>query len=275
MALSPLSLTVPSFSFTQAKPYIQAVQHKRPLVHCLTNTVVQNFTANVLLATGASPAMVEAEEEVAEFVPAADSLLVNLGTVNALSARAMLLAAKVAQQSQTPWVLDPVAVGQVLAFRSTLAQQLLTYQPTVIRGNASEILALANRPSQAKGPDSLDGLDEAIDAAEYLAVHLNTIIAVTGQVDYVTDGCKRYIVEGGNRALTRVTGTGCALSALVAAFIASHSNRLDAAASACLLVASAAEQAALSQGIGSFAVSLLDNLSFIAATDSQYEVKNG
>lgn len=250
-----------SFQPEQAIPFIKYVQQQHPLVHCITNEVVQNFTANILLAIGASPAMVIAEEEVTSFVTIANSLLINLGTVTAHSAKSMLLAAKQAQKTQTPWVLDPVAVSAVLYYRRELAYQLLSFKPTVIRGNASEILALNRENASNKGTDSQDSTESALNAAKMLAQQYQTIVAITGDVDYVTDSNNVYCITGGDIALTKVTGTGCSLSAMVAAFIVNTTDRLSATASACYMMKKAGERASKQHGLGSYAVSLIDQLS--------------
>lgn len=246
---------------TQAIPFIQHVQRQHPLVHCITNEVVQNFTANILLAIGASPAMVIAKEEVTEFVTIANSLLINLGTVTHDSAKSMLLAAAQAKKTQTPWVLDPVAVSTVLSYRSMIADKLLSFKPTVIRGNASEILALNGETSSAKGPDSQDSTKSALNAANQLALKHGTIVAITGDIDYVTDGDNTYSITGGDIALTKVTGTGCSLSAMVAAFIAHANDNLLATASACYMMKTVGELANKHHGLGSYAISLIDQLS--------------
>lgn len=261
MRLSMPSSSIDFFKYYTALPYIKALQSRNPLIHCITNTVVQNFTANILLAVGASPAMIAAEEEVTNFVPSTNGLLINIGTVTASSAKSMLLAATTASNNKTPWVFDPVAVGPNLAYRTNLAMQLLALRPTLVRCNASEILVLDQKPSKSRGVDSNDDMSEAILSADALAANLNTIIVLTGETDYITDGNTRLYVTGGHYALTRITGTGCGLSALIAAFIASHSNHLIAAASACALMARSAEKANLNKGLGSFGVNLLDNLS--------------
>ncbi|PIT53527.1 hydroxyethylthiazole kinase [Snodgrassella alvi] len=245
----------------QAMPFIKRVKDQRPLVHCITNDVVQNFTANVLLAIGASPAMVIAEQEVTAFVNVANSLLVNIGTINNNTAKSMLLAAAETQKKQLPWVLDPVAVGSALIYRLDIAHQLLLLKPTVVRGNASEILALSGQNSSSKGPDSQDSTESALNAANLLAQKYQTIIAITGDVDYVTDGHNTYSIAGGDINLTKVTGTGCSLSAMVAAFIAVSTDALLATASACYMMKQAGELANKQQGLGTYAVSLLDQLS--------------
>lgn len=256
--------TIISFQADQAIPFIKQVRLQNPLVHCITNDVVQNFTANILLAIGASPAMVVAEEEVESFVKIANSLLINIGTIEQSSARSMQLAAHTAMMTKTPWVLDPVAVGEVLTFRTNIAKALLSCYPTVIRGNAAEILTLVGQKSQAKGVDSQDSTEIALEAAKELASQVQTIVAVTGKVDYVTNGQQVYAISGGDISLTRVTGTGCSLSAMVAAFVAATpDDRLTATASACFMMKRAADMAIHQQGLGTFAISLWDQLSLM------------
>ena len=156
------------------------VKEVAPLVHCITNDVVQEITANVLLAMGASPAMVVACEEAAHFAAISSALLVNVGTPRPESLEAMHLAAKSAVRHNVPWVLDPVAAG-VIPWRDKMIMGLLALQPTVIRGNASEILALAGLGKGGKGVDSTDSSDAALEAAVKLAREYNTIVCVTGK----------------------------------------------------------------------------------------------
>lgn len=257
------------FQAAQAEPFMANVRAQQPLIHCLTNQVVQNFTANILLAIGASPAMVIAAEEVQSFVTISDGLLINIGTVTQQSAHSMVLAAQQAMQAQVPWVLDPVAVSPALSFRTHLAQELLNLRPQVIRANAAEVLMLAGEQSSAKGPDSQDSTELALGAANKLAQQYQTIVAVTGETDYITDGTTVYAVRGGNHALTRVTGTGCSLSAMVAALIAGVEDKLMATATACYMMKKAGEDAEKNAGLGTFAVSLLDQLSLLGSTGSK------
>jgi len=239
------------------------LRRKSPLVHCITNAVVTNFTANVLLAVGASPAMVVSTEEVEEFVGIADALLVNVGTITSSDAEAMLKAASAADRTNTPWVLDPVAVG-VLAYRTAIVEKLAGFRPTVIRGNASEILALNGLSGGARGVDATVSSDEALPAAVELARSTGAVVALSGRVDFVTDGVDVISVEGGNEIMTKVTGTGCTLGALIAAFLPVTESPLRAAAAASAIYASVGERAAWkAQGPGSFAVTFLDRLSTI------------
>lgn len=243
-----------------AASVLHHLRRTSPLVHCMTNDVVQSFSANVLLAIGAAPAMVIEPEEAAQFAPVASALLINIGTITAGRSAAMLGAIHAANESATPWVLDPVAVGG-LAFRTRFAQDIMRLKPVAIRGNASEILALAGERSAGRGVDSTDDALSALPAAQKLALGTGAIVAVTGERDYITDGEKAWSVAGGGVLMTRVVGTGCALSAVVAACCSLPGTRLDNVAGACQLMKRAGGQAiAASHGPGSFIPAFLDAL---------------
>ena len=254
-------LAPPAELAQHAAAVLAAVREQAPLVHCMTNIVVSGFTANVLLAVGAAPAMVENAEEAADFARIADALLINLGTLSEEITRAMRMAANAAQGSGTPWVLDPVAVG-ALAPRTRLAVDLLTSKPAVVRGNPSEVLSLAGAAGAAgKGVESSVESAAALDTAQELARREETVVAVSGAVDYITDGTAVTEIRTGDPMMTRVTGVGCALGALVAACCAVEPSRLRAAAAATAVLTVAAEVAAeRSAGPGSFAVELVDAL---------------
>ncbi len=234
-----------------------------PLVQCLTNIVVAQWTANVLLAAGAAPAMVDNAHESAEFAAFASGVLINLGTPYDETWAAMAAAAASADAHNTPWVLDPVAAGG-LTWRTSLALELLdTAHPTIIRGNASEILALAGG-SGGKGVDSVDTPEAAADVARSLAQHFNTVVAVSGPIDLITDGERLVRLNNGHPWMTQVTGVGCALGALMAGFAGIEEDPLVAAAAATALLTVAADAAALeSRGPGSFSISLIDHLSLL------------
>lgn len=258
---SPDVLNLIPLPNTVAAYWLSQLREKTPLIHCLTNQVVQNFTANVLLAIGASPAMVVAKQEAAEFSAIAGGLLVNVGTLNDIQIEAMTLAVSAANVAGVPWVLDPVAVGG-LAYRTDFCRDLLNLKPAAIRGNASEIMALAGFSSSGRGVDSADDSRAALPAAIRLAQRSGAVVAVTGEVDYVTDGKTCYALPFGDVLMTRVVGTGCALSAVVAAFIASgDENRLEQVATACMVMAICGGAAAMaSNGPGSFTPLFLDGL---------------
>ncbi|MFJ5360541.1 hydroxyethylthiazole kinase [Pectobacterium sp. CHL-2024] len=255
------------FSAAQAATSLTQFRSAAPLVHCLTNDVVQSFTANVLLALNASPAMVVDPEEAAQFSTVADALLINVGTLERSRAEAMRAAVNSAHQANTPWVLDPVAVGG-LTFRTEFCRELLAGKPAAIRGNASEIMALAGLSALGRGVDSADDSLAALPAARELALQVGTIVAVTGVVDYVTDGERDIAITGGDSMMTRVVGTGCALSAVVAGFCSLEGDRLSHVAAACYVMALAGQQAAsVSQGSGSFISHFLDRLYTLRAED--------
>ncbi|CAM3820196.1 hydroxyethylthiazole kinase [Vreelandella rituensis] len=241
--------------------YLNALRAETPLVHCITNYVAMNSTANLLLATGASPAMLHAPEEVAEFTAISAGLSINIGTISSHWADAMLTATKTANQHAIPWVLDPVAVGAT-RYRQTLCAKLLAFKPCVIRGNASEILALCGLDSQGRGADSTADICQAVDAAIALAQKHGCIVAMTGESDWVTDGAQHYRINGGHPLMPRVTTLGCGLSALVAAFVAANREApLGAASAALTCFAVAGERAGSNaQGPGSFQIALLDAL---------------
>ncbi|KPQ23054.1 hydroxyethylthiazole kinase [Halomonas sp. HL-93] len=232
-----------------------------PLVHCITNYVAMNSSANVLLAAGASPAMLHAQEEVAEFTQLAGALSINIGTLSAPWADAMLIAAKTANACSIPWILDPVAVGAT-GYRQTVCTALLNHQPSVIRANASEILALNGLNHQGRGVDATAATEDALAAAMALAEQYRCVVAMTGERDVITDGDKCYIINGGHPMMPRVTTLGCGLSALVAAFVAATPNApLDASSAAMACFALAGQRAgAITKGPGSFYVAFLDAL---------------
>jgi hydroxyethylthiazole kinase len=240
------------------------VREKPPLVQCLTNIVVAQWTANVLLALGAAPAMVDNAQEAGPFAAMADGVLINLGTPYDDTTTAMEAAVTSADRDHTPWVLDPVAVGP-LAWRTGVAFRLLEAgTPAIIRGNASEILALAGG-SGGRGVDSVDSPEAALEAGRALATRYRTVVAVSGPVDHITDGERMVRVANGHPWMTQVTGVGCALGAMMAAFAGRSEDPLLAAVAATATLTIAAENAAeISRGPGSFAVALLDELSLLS-----------
>ncbi|XDD49619.1 hydroxyethylthiazole kinase [Leptospira sp. WS92.C1] len=244
---------------------LSELRKKAPLTHVITNIVVTNWTANVLLAAGASPAMVIAEEEVAEFATIAAGVLINVGTVTNTDARAMRVAAAAAHKAGTPWVIDPVAAG-ALRFRTEIVMELLSQKPTAIRGNASEILALAGAVGGGKGVDSTARSLDALPLAKELAERTGAIVAVSGEIDYITNGKETIAVSGGHPIMTKVTGVGCSLGALIASFLGVQKDPLRATVSASAVFAIAGSKAAAeSKGTGSFAVAFLDQLSNLSA----------
>ncbi|CAB4001107.1 Hydroxyethylthiazole kinase, partial [Paramuricea clavata] len=216
-------------SSDQCASLLQKLRSDCPLVQCITNYVSMDIMANTLLAIGASPAMVHAEEEVEEFVSLASPLLINIGTLSTPWITSMHKAAAKAQELGKPWVLDPVGAGATSLRTKTATDLVLSYKPTVIRGNPSEIMALAESickeldvqasDGAQKGVDSSHSSDHALAPAKALAIKCHCVVVVTGKDDFVTDGCSVITVSNGHRVLTKITAAGCALTAVLAAFV--------------------------------------------------------
>jgi hydroxyethylthiazole kinase len=240
---------------------LEAVRTKRPLIHNITNFVVMNYTANALLACGASPVMAHAAEEVEEMVSYAGALVLNIGTLTKPWVDAMLMAGKRANELEIPIILDPVGSGAT-RLRTGAARQLINeLSICVIRGNASEVLSLAQEGSRTKGVDSMHRVEEAEAAAITLAKELNTTLAITGPIDLITDGKRVCRVLNGHELMGFVTGTGCTATALIGAFLSVDRDPVSAAAAALAYFGLAGEKAAaLSTGPGSFQIGLLDAL---------------
>ena len=254
-----------NFELDQVTGILERVRERHPLVHCLTNHVVKGFTANALLAIGASPAMVEHPDEAGQFAAVADALLVNLGTLEETQIAAMRRAIPAANAAQKPWVLDPVAVG-FLEVRTRFAAEILDQKPAVVRGNASEVLALAGSEGGGRGVDSGTAPDQAREAARALAEKTGGAVLVTGKTDYAIDLRRELAAENGHPLLTRITGAGCAMGALTAAFAAVGESPFLAAAAAAILYGIAGELAAeAAPRPGSYPSALLDALDALDA----------
>ncbi len=236
---------------------VVAIREKGPLVHSVTNLVSMDIMANVLLAIGASPVMAHATEEVAAFAKMAGAVNINMGTLDAPWVESMRAAAAAAGRAGTPWLFDPVGVGAT-AYRNGVAASLITHKPSIIRGNASEILALAGGAG-GKGVDASHGVEEAEAVARNLAERTGAVVAVTGASDYVTDGARQKRIDNGHPMMARVTATGCSLTAVMAAAVAVTADPFTAAGHALAAYGIAGEIAAeAAAGPGSFRVAFLD-----------------
>jgi len=239
------------------------VRERKPLVHNITNYVVMNYTANALLACGASPVMAHAAEEVEEMVSLAGALVLNIGTLSPPWIEAMLKAGKRANALHVPVILDPVGAGAT-SLRTDSAKRLIEgLSIQVIRGNASEVLSLAGEKSgsRTKGVDSVHTVDQVTDAAVTLAEELRITLAITGAVDLITDGERICRVKNGHGMMSRVTGTGCTATVIIGAFLAVDPDPLEAATTGLSYFGLAGEKAAAkSSGPGSFQIALLDAL---------------
>lgn len=240
---------------------LAAMRQKHPLVQNITNFVAMNISANVMLAVGASPAMVHCPEEAGEFATIASALTINIGTISPDFFDGMKMAATAAGKAGKPWVLDPVA-HYATAYRRVAVGELLALKPTVIRGNASEIIALAGEHASGQGVDSGDSVASAQAAARALAIRQGCVIAVTGERDFVTDGDRAVHVLGGSELMPQVTALGCSLTCIIGAYVATVPDKpFEATVAALALFAAAGDLAGReSRAPGSFAVRFLDLL---------------
>lgn len=240
---------------------LRKIREIKPLIHNITNFVVMNYTANVLLATGASPVMAHAENEVEEMVAFAGALVLNIGTLTDTWVDAMMKAGRRATELGKPIVLDPVGAGAT-GLRTAAAKRILAgTRVSVVRGNASEILSLSDEKSGGKGVDAIHAVEDAGAAAGQLARTLHTTLAITGPVDLVTDGERVVRIAGGHSLMPSVTGTGCSATAVIGAFLAVDPDPLSAAATGLAFFGVAGEKAGeTAGGPGTFMIQLLDAL---------------
>lgn len=237
------------------------VRSESPLVQCITNFVSMDVCANVLLAIGASPAMVHDPEEAGDFAALGGGLSINIGTPSPRWVNGMHAAARVARKKSTPWVLDPVAVGAT-AYRNDTVSSLLVHHPAMIRGNAGEIMALAGLEKvEVTSPDSSRASSEARPAAVALARAQKATVVVTGAEDLVTNGKRLFLCANGHPLMTRVTALGCALTGVCAAYLKIADDPVAAGLGALAYFGVCGEIAAeKSDGPGSLRVQLLDVL---------------
>jgi len=228
---------------------LERIREKRPRVHCITNAVAQNFTANMLLAAGAVPSMTIAQKEVRAFAARADAVLINLGTFDAERQKASLAAIAVANKRGIPWVLDPVFIDRSKP-RAAFAKSLLAKKPRALRLNAAEFAALSGGKTQ-------ENINDA--ALVKFAKTRNTVIGLTGAQDFVRDGERLATIANGDPLMARVTAMGCVASALVGACIAVEPDAWKATAAALIAIGVAGEiAAARARGPGSFVPEILD-----------------
>ena len=245
----------------KAAQNLKTLREKKPLIHNITNYVVMNYTANALLAMGASPVMAHARGEVEEMVGFAGALVINIGTLSSRWIEAMIKAVKKAGSLGTPVVLDPVGSGATTMRTDTSKKIIAQGAVGVIRGNASEILSLRHSDSKTKGVDSIHSVDEAAETATVLARELGSTLAITGPTDLVTDGERIIKVANGHELMGYVTGTGCTATTTIGAFLAVDEDTVSATATALAFFGLAGEKAAeKASAPGSFMIALIDAL---------------
>ncbi|ACB34472.1 Hydroxyethylthiazole kinase [Leptothrix cholodnii SP-6] len=248
---------------------VLAVRAQSPLVHSITNFVVMNFNANVLLALGAAPVMAHAHDEVADMAGIAQALVLNIGTLEPAWVESMHKARRAARARGIPVVLDPVGAGATAYRNRALSGLLAAGAPTVIRGNGSEVLSVAGLGAPTRGVDSTLSSNDAVAAAQTLSRRIGSVVCVSGADDHVVDALGRWAtLSNGHPWMTRITGVGCSATAMIGAFAAVQPDawRATTAAMAYLGVVGewAAEQViAAGNGVGSLQVKLLDGLQLL------------
>ena len=234
------------------------IKRTRPLIHCITNYVAANDSANMLLAIGASPIMADCSEEASDIAAGADGLLLNLGIPNPDKLHAMRLAGETANRFGKPIVFDPVGIGASSFRKEASAGLLKAVQVQIIRANASEMRELCGLHSHAAGVDAA-GENGNKALAETAARKFGCVAAVTGKSDFVSDGKRTVCLKNGHADLSRLTGTGCMSSAVTAAFLSRANDPLAAACAGIAFLGICGEiAAAYAAGMGGFHSSLLD-----------------
>jgi hydroxyethylthiazole kinase len=253
---------------------IESIRRQAPVVHNITNYVVMNNTANALLAIGASPVMAHAEEEVEEMVDISSALVINIGTLSERWIHSMFKAAHQARKKGIPVILDPVGAGAT-TYRTKTARDLINNEPpSIVRGNASEILALYDDRSRTKGVDSAASSDAAIDTARKINEIHKCVVCVSGAIDYIVGEEKIVKIKNGHPLMSRVTGLGCTASALCGAFAAVEKVFFAAMVEAMAVMGIAGEMAAgVAAGPGSLQTHFLDYLYCLSENDISLRLK--
>ncbi|EJG1887015.1 hydroxyethylthiazole kinase [Vibrio parahaemolyticus] len=237
---------------------LTAVRQQKPLVVNITNYVVMNNTANALLAIGASPIMAHSKQEMAEMMSFAGALVINIGTLDSVWTPRMSYAVEQTNSNGKIVVLDPVGCGASSLRTETSREIARLANKLIIRGNASEIIALAGEQAQSKGVDALDSSDAALGAAHFLVEEYGASVVISGETDYIVTKEQTVQLNNGHEMMPYVMGMGCTLTALTGAFAAiGDETGLAAAAVLGVVGEVAAEQA---RGPGSLQVNLLDEL---------------
>lgn len=243
---------------------LENIKQKSPLVHHITNYVTVNDCANIVLAIGGSPVMADDIGEVEEMVSFASALVINVGTLNERTIESMIKAGRKANELNVPVILDPVGVGATTLRTNTVKTLLQQVKFTVVRGNMSEIKITAGVEAEIKGVDSTASEEGALEIAKGLARRLNTVVAITGARDVITDGTRYCYVDNGHKILSMVTGTGCMTTSLIGAYAGANEDYFLAAVAGIVSMGIAGEKAQESltdcDGIGTFKVRLMDNI---------------
>jgi len=250
--------------FEQTHAAIKQIKKEKPLILNITNFVTMDFIANGLLSLGASPIMSQAEHEIEDLLKISKSVVINPGTVNDEFISLCKQTCFAANALGIPIILDPVGAG-ASQYRTDICTILMSeFDIAIIRGNASEIMALAGCTQKTQGVDSIIDSAYALESAKLLSKQCNSAIVVSGKIDILVDSNLQTVLECGSSLMPTITGTGCLLTAVIAAFHAIEKNRFAAAKMAALFYGICGEVAEKkSQGPGSFKTQFLDTLSFL------------
>lgn len=270
-------------NINEIQSILELINHKKPIVHHITNYVTANDCANTVLAFGGSPIMADALQEVEEIVSITSALVLNLGTINELKVQSFIKAGKKANALNIPVILDPVGVG-VSSFRKQTAKRIMDeIQLTVLKGNMSEIKSIYGITSLSRGVDSAEStIDGGFEIAKALANKLNCIVAITGAIDVISDGESVYGIHNGHALLSRVTGTGCMTSSLVGVCLGTGDTSINSVITGIMTMGIAGEIAYSllnqNEGLGSYKVYLMDAITYMSLGDYQergkiYEIK--
>lgn len=255
---------------------LKNVREQKPLVHCITNYVTVNDCANMVLACGASPIMADDEQEADQITSVCGGLAINIGTLNSRTIASMQLSGERANALGTPTVFDPVGAGASTLRTETAFMLLEKIRFSAIRGNVSEIRTLAKQNASTQGVDAAaadavtkENLPDMVRFAKAFSEKTGSIIAMTGEIDIVADMGKAYAVYNGHRMMSQITGTGCMLTSVMAAFLAVNPEaRLEAALAAVCAVGLCGEIAAqgaqkMNGGTGTMRMLLIDAMSML------------
>lgn len=243
----------------QIKTSLSNLRNKKPLILCLTNYVTMDFMANSLLSVGAAPLMSESIDEIEELVSISNALYINIGTLNELFMERAIFAAQIAQSIQKPIILDPVGAG-ASKLRTSAAEQIMPFA-SIIRGNASEIIALSGSKGFSKGVEATDSVQNAVAKAILLAQNLNEIVVISGPKDFITDGINHQTLSFGSELMPLITGMGCTMTAILSAFVAANSDHFQATSHATAYFGLCGQLTyQQTQRPGSFKQSFIDNL---------------
>lgn len=247
--------------FENINTLVTSIRQQKPLILNVTNDVTMDFIANGVLSAGASPVMSKAEEEMEDLIRIASSVVINLGTLDEKFIRLCERVAHIANQMNKPIILDPVGAGASRYRTETSIKLLKQYQISIVRGNASEILALSGQAGNTKGVESTAKSDAVIDNAKSVSQHYSVAVLTSGKKDVIVEGDRVEIFERGSALMPMITGSGCLLSAIVGSFHAVEKNRFNAAVAAAIYYGVCGEVAALqASGPASFKIKFLDAL---------------